>query len=174
MVKQASKNLIELGDKIFHKKHLDISGIVTLIGRNTQDVLQIALEEYSEDAGTILVHDLYIEDALGVNDEVFSDDPKDYDEYFPKDDEGEYKFKLNETYQDVYTELKGVATSHSVCITGCDRTKLTFKKKNSGLYIMWIDLNRITLVDELETQDSAINENRREPGGPIEMCANSL
>lgn len=176
MVKTLTKKTLQLGDSVFDVNHPEIKGIVTTIGRNTQDVLQISIEEWNKETSIMLAQDMYVSDARGVGDEAYSSDPKDYDEYFPKDNDGEYLFKLNEIYCDIYTDLRGLAANHAVCITGCDRTQLKFTKKNEGLFGIWLDFNRIEHIDVAEsdepsdsstTADSTIKEERRSPGGPI-------
>lgn len=174
MSKTETKNLLQLGDKVCDSHHPDVKGIVTTISRNTQDVMQISIEKWNKETSTMLTQDIYLSDARGDGDEAYSTDPLDYDDYFPKDKNGEYLFPLNEIYCDIHTELRGLAVHHCVCITGCDRTQLMFSKKDEGLYGIWIDFNRIEHIDVVDsssdatvTADSTIKEDRKEPGGPI-------
>ncbi len=173
MVKSHQVNLVELGDTVSSVYFPEIVGIVSCITRNAQNIVGVDLEQWIEENGSMNSHRINLCDARGKNGESFETNPKNYDGYFPKDEEGEFKFKLNEWYRDIHTPLQGLAVSHGVCLTGCDRTKLAHYKKDDGLYGMSIDLNRISLIDEYgeisgETAEETINEDRREVGGPIE------
>lgn len=176
MVKQSSKNLIELGDQVTHSMHPEIFGIVSTITRNRDTPLKIGIEQWSEETKEMIFSTVYANDLKGENDELFSNNAEDYEDYFPKDEDGEFKFKLYEEYADIHTKLEGFAIDHTVCITGCDRTNLQFVKGDKGLYIMGSDLLRIKLTSgiDAETADSTVNEDRRAVGAPNEMSQATL
>lgn len=171
MVKSTVMNYIQLGDTVSDINHSSIKGVVTVICRNTQDVMQVSLESWNEENNEMLSQDVYLSDCIGEKDETFCTDPLQYGDYFPTNDTG-YLFELNKEYFDIYTKFKGLASNHAVCITGCDRTQLKFTKQaKEGLFSMWIDLNRIqtaTAKTVEETCADMINEDRKQPGGPLE------
>ncbi len=166
-MKKETRCLLELGDHVTHKDHPEMHGIVSLIERGVQNTMRVALETWNEGTQDLLSHALNIEEAVGDDGETFVNSPFEYEEYFPLDDEGEFKFRLGDEYHDLHTDMKGNATSHGVCITGCDRAQIKWFRANKGLYGIHLDLNRLTHVNELETADNTIEEHRRDGGPPI-------
>ncbi len=168
--------LAKLGDQVQSIMFEEAHGIIGIIKRDTEDKLTFILEYWNDEVQDIVHHSVKAEEARDVDGGEFIADPYMYDEYFPQNEDGTFKFKLNVKYGDIYTDLKGIARSHSVCITGCDRTGLEFYKRNKGVYTMGTDLNRIKEIKDepTETTDNSVNENRRQPGDPLECSKNEM
>ncbi|MCP4393409.1 MAG: hypothetical protein GY804_03950 [Alphaproteobacteria bacterium] len=177
MTKSEVKHYLQLGDKITHAHHPEIIGVVGVISRDTENSMEVIVEQWNEETSTIINHGMLMKDARGLDGKTYSGNPKDYEDYFPKDEDGEFLFKLDEHYGDIYTPFGGRATTHSVCITGCDRVRLNFNKKNAGIYQMGMDLNRIKPIDEMDretTCEETMKEERRAVGAPPVESALSL
>lgn len=72
---------------------------------------------------------------------------------------------LGATYKDSISKIKGVCTSHTRYLTGCDRVMLEYMKDGDPKEL-WIDANRVTLCEKTAIVELPKAAPVKDPGGP--------